>query len=200
MNIESYKAMRAKGVSARSAFACGQRQSQQSQKQLGLNGVGDVATWEQDGFSLRAEVQADDDADFSFLGEFTRNWAPGAIHHDYLDSMTFDWFVPTSTEDEHFRGLRQMKYGRRAAHELARSYVRQDYKRLREYGVYWWSVGIVVTVSRAGIELGDASVWGIESDSDEGYLTEMALDLVGDALEQARAALERLCGASSEMH
>ena len=62
----------------------------------------------------------------------------------------------------------------------------------------WFYCGIVVRVSRAGITLDDhaASLWGIEANypgSDNAYLTEVARELVPDALDVARLALASLC-------
>ena len=62
----------------------------------------------------------------------------------------------------------------------------------------WFYCGIVVRVSRAGITLDDhaASLWGIEAnypDSDNAYLTEVARELVPEALDAARVALTSLC-------
>ncbi|GLQ23869.1 hypothetical protein GCM10007853_17430 [Algimonas ampicilliniresistens] len=62
----------------------------------------------------------------------------------------------------------------------------------------WFYCGIVVCVSRAGVTLDDhaASLWGIEAnypDSDNAYLSEVANQLLPEALETARAALARLC-------
>ena len=62
----------------------------------------------------------------------------------------------------------------------------------------WFYCGIVVGVSRAGIALDDnaASLWGIEAnypDSDNAYLTEVARELVPEALDAARLALASLC-------
>ena len=62
----------------------------------------------------------------------------------------------------------------------------------------WFYCGIVVRVSRAGITLDDhaASLWGIEANypgSDNAYLTEVARELVPEALDAARLALASLC-------
>ncbi|MGB3456538.1 MAG: hypothetical protein WBG08_11445 [Litorimonas sp.] len=62
----------------------------------------------------------------------------------------------------------------------------------------WFYCGLVLTVSRDGVTLDDhaASLWGIEANypgSDNAYLTEVAADLLPDALYEARAALARLC-------
>lgn len=55
----------------------------------------------------------------------------------------------------------------------------------------WHYVGVVVTASKEGIELGSASVWGIES-TETDYLCTVANELVPDALEQARAMIAKL--------
>ena len=62
----------------------------------------------------------------------------------------------------------------------------------------WFYCGIVVRVSRAGITLDDhaASLWGIEANypgNDNAYLTEVARELVPEALDAARLALASLC-------
>lgn len=69
----------------------------------------------------------------------------------------------------------------------------QDVKRLEDYGRgEWRSVGVVVTVSRAGVELARASVWGIESDSGDATFDEMIDDCVSEALPEAKAKLAEL--------
>jgi hypothetical protein len=60
----------------------------------------------------------------------------------------------------------------------------------------WFYCGIVISVSRNGVELNDhaASLWGIECNypgSDNAYLSECANELIDDAVEAAREALEK---------
>lgn len=62
----------------------------------------------------------------------------------------------------------------------------------------WFYCGIVVRVARAGVTLDGhaASLWGIEAnypDSDNAYLTEVARELVPEAIAAARVALATLC-------
>lgn len=72
-----------------------------------------------------------------------------------------------------------------------------DFQRLAGWCSDEWNyVGVVVTASRAGIELGSASLWGIESDAGD-YLVEAANDLVSDAVADAQATLSRLLKASA---
>lgn len=69
-----------------------------------------------------------------------------------------------------------------------------DFNRLKAWcDDEWCYVGVDVRVSFKGVELVgeyDAALWGIESDS--GELTEVANELIGDAMAQALAKLEEM--------
>lgn len=194
MNHDSYSRMRAQGVSALNAW----QYANQVVPTLPWNSG--MATWSEQGFDLQAIIKEDEYPDLTYLGKFTNEWSAGALRHEHLNSRTLDWFVPMITEDEHFEEMRKLHYGRSLAHELARSYVHQDYQRARSYGTQWATHGIIVTARRAGISLGEATVWGIEDDANNDYLTEVTRDLAADALSQAQDAVERLCGASAAAH
>jgi hypothetical protein len=59
----------------------------------------------------------------------------------------------------------------------------------------WRFVGVEVTASAAGVELGDASLWGVDCNFPGGtndHLREVAADLETEALAAARAKLEQL--------
>ena len=61
----------------------------------------------------------------------------------------------------------------------------------------WFYVGVVLSVSRNGVMLSDhaASLWGIEcnfSDTSNTYLSEVAQELEGEALDIARDAQARM--------
>jgi len=61
----------------------------------------------------------------------------------------------------------------------------------------WFYVGMVLSVSRNGVELSKnaASLWGIEcnfSDTSSAYLSEVAQELEAEALETARAEVARI--------
>lgn len=65
----------------------------------------------------------------------------------------------------------------------------------------WFYCGIVLSVACASIALDNhaASLWGIEAnypDSDNAYLTEVASELLPEALDAARSALATLCAGS----
>lgn len=61
----------------------------------------------------------------------------------------------------------------------------------------WFFVGVVLSVSKNGVDLGDhaVSLWGIECNfssrkkNPNTYLSDCALDMQSEALESARAAL-----------
>lgn len=62
----------------------------------------------------------------------------------------------------------------------------------------WFYCGIVLSVSRGGVilETHAASLWGIEAnypDADNSYLSEVADELLPEALQAARGALATLC-------
>jgi hypothetical protein len=61
----------------------------------------------------------------------------------------------------------------------------------------WFYVGVVLSVSRNGVELSDhaASLWGIDcnfSDTSNAYLSEVAQELQAEALTTARAEAARI--------
>jgi hypothetical protein len=76
-----------------------------------------------------------------------------------------------------------------AAENAARA-VARDFEVLKAWcDDEWWYCGIVVTVTLDGVELGEASVWGIEAnypDSKNEYLSEVANDLLHEAIAEAK--------------
>jgi hypothetical protein len=168
-----------------------------------LRAEGDTVTWTEDGFTLTARVVPDYDADTSYLGTFTDTWAPGAIRrpHAYQHYRgEYAYFVPARTEAEHYADLRPT-HGKARARELAHRYTWEDYRRAEAYGREWGMYGVTVTARRAGITLGESSVWSIDigdgSDTD-GTLAECAHDQAEEALHEAREALTRLCAGNGE--
>lgn len=155
--------------------------------------------WEEDGFDLVATVESDDtQADLDYLGELyeREDRAPaGAIPMEKREVYTGDWqpkywFVPQLDVD----GERKAHRGDSTRHEAwlrAQHTLRWDYNRLREFGQYWWTVGVVVKVYKNGVKLGESSTWGIESDSHE-YHLEAAKDEAHEALKEAKETLKKL--------
>lgn len=110
---------------------------------------------EQDGFTISIDHVADRDADLSYLLQ--------------------DYDEPSISE-----------------HERAQ-YQKQDAARLAAYYRGDWSmIGIAVTIRKqtatnwadGGLEVGRASIFSIESDSDPEYFDEVARDLIVDALAE----------------
>jgi len=114
-------------------------------------------------------------------------------HMQFFDGRTLlcadsDWHdCPNASYAQCYERLRAMTSPRQYAAMAARD----DYERLRAWCNDEWSyVGVIVTVSHAvtGIELGSASLWGIESDAGD-YLEEIVRDLEPEAIEDARNTL-----------
>ena len=68
----------------------------------------------------------------------------------------------------------------------------------------WFYVGVVVSVSRNGVELSEhaASLWGIDcnfNDTSNAYLTEVAQELESEALDRARTEAARIRAALQEV-
>jgi hypothetical protein len=78
----------------------------------------------------------------------------------------------------------------------------QDAARLRglERGD-WYYMGVAVSIlkqtksnwANGGLEVGRASVWGIESDSEPSYIAEVERDMVAEAFSEVNRLREALC-------
>lgn len=67
-----------------------------------------------------------------------------------------------------------------------------DFEHLRGWCNDQWNwCGVVVTAERAGVELGTASLWGIESDAGA-YLVEVANELAAEAVAEAAAKVQEI--------
>jgi hypothetical protein len=81
--------------------------------------------------------------------------------------------------------------------QIAAEAAERDFKVLKAWCDDEWSYcGIVVSISREDVELGTASLWGIEYNypgADNSYLTEVADELLPEAMDEARATLAQLC-------
>lgn len=67
----------------------------------------------------------------------------------------------------------------------------------------WFYCGIILSVTVGETELTDhaVSLWGMEAnypDSDNAYLTQVAIELLSEALDAAKAEQERLCATVCE--
>jgi hypothetical protein len=83
--------------------------------------------------------------------------------------------------------------------EIAAAAVERDFKVLKAWcNDDWYWVGVRLSVKRNDVTLCKhaASLWGIEAnypDSDNAYLTEVANELLDEALDVARKQLAKLC-------
>ncbi len=136
-----------------------------------------MARWSQDGFELRATLVTDPDGWWPIgtetYGEFSMHWTPGAIRHSDGHGRECEWFIPVDPD-----------------------HAQMSYRRACDYGNGWGYLHLAVNAHRAGIGLGSASLYGIESDSGEDYFTMVARDLAAEAVTEAVAALDRLCRAA----
>lgn len=116
------------------------------------------------------------------------------FHGKELTSYATDW------SDDINAAHTEAREAFRASFPSARAYAAAaalaDFQTLKAWCSDEWDYcGVVVTVSRAGVELATDSLWGIERNyprSDNAYLAEVAEELAESALDAARAKLEEL--------
>jgi hypothetical protein len=161
---------------------------------------GDSITCEVDGFVVTATIEYDDSS-----GE---PWNENDGHGPVSDWTTRDknpGEIVLCSDDYHRGSKRYYNYqeavkiahkdwGFKAGKESADAAIR-DFERLKAWcNNVWHYVGVCVHVSRKGIKLTDKygnALWGIESDEGD-HLTEVANDLLEEALNEARKKLAEL--------
>lgn len=136
---------------------------------------------ERDGWTLTLELE-DDPHGWSWVGaEFEHD---GATYYSPTD--------PPYGEDEAYAELRRAGASRSVASELAAERAR----RWRHYVVHdLYAMVATVTAAREGVELGSASLGSVDLEFGTDMPREYFDDLAGEALEEARATLARLCPA-----
>jgi hypothetical protein len=179
--------------------------------------AGDSITCDVDGFTLTATVHHDDDSTPPWKREDghgpVTGWMrkdakrPGyrVLNVDGSSARFYDFAeaVKIARRD----GWDAKPYGTGTAGERAARAAERDFEVLKAWCADEWAYcGIVVTVEREDVELGSASLWGVEynyptADDDDArtpnaYLLEVANELVDEALTAARAKLARLCPAA----
>lgn len=144
--------------------------------------------WREDGFDLTATMVPDYDADTSHLGSYYED----SNEQSSGDSDDVHLVPAVEIRSGYLfsrRGSRSCYYRPQAGCE---DEWRRDEERLRDYYAEgWYMVGVVVTVSRAGIKLAQTSLWGIESDCGD-YMEDVAKELSGEAIEEAKKTIDRL--------
>lgn len=153
----------------------------------------DGERFERDGYSLRLSLKTDEwfgtgDAN---LGEFRSAWVDGCLDRKVEGfppgRNEHPYFLPGITEAEHIKGG--------AERADAARYARADLARAEGFGVDWVYLSILVSASKQGIELGSASVCGVEDDSGKRYLRETISELASEAISEAADALASLVSA-----
>lgn len=114
------------------------------------------------------------------------------VEHAYYEELPFSCHYARNEYEYYF----SCNYPHPKPEEY--KYFIADCKRLEKYGDTWWMKGCIVKAYLQGIELGNASLWGIESDSDEGYFKETEEDLTAQAIDEAKKNLEKILSAIKE--
>lgn len=156
-----------------------------------------------DGFIFEMKVERDDDMgppwkEHDGHGPVS-NWRPKEskrpgeriISRDGNSCRFYDWekAIEIAKKD----GWDAPPYGGKAGAKAARA-VEADFRNLKAWcDDEWHWVGVVISVERAGLELCEnaASLWGIDSESDD-YHLEAANELLDEAIDEARKAWARL--------
>lgn len=155
-----------------------------------------------DGFRIVATLSPDYD-DIPGDGYFTNTWSPGALYVLTREGKTgrYRWFVPAVPASDHYEWLHgHGGMARGPAHDEANRLVRDEMERARGDQCEYW---VKVTAYREGIELGSASLSGIDLgdiydyrggwDLARVYVADVLRELVPEAIAEAQGALARLC-------
>ncbi len=160
-----------------------------------------------DGFDVKATIYEDSDSGTPWDREdghgpvsewTTRDKAPGerVLCENGRSRRYYDFAAAVATAKADGWGFKDAT-GTPA--EIAAAAAERDYQALKGWCADEWRyIGIVVSVARKGVVLDShaASLWGIELNypgSDNEYLAEVANELLGEALDVARATLAKLC-------
>jgi len=153
--------------------------------------------------SIKIKHIFDDSPHTDWLGTFTNQADPDDIKRHAVipwkpgDSDTMDFFVPGNSLDSHKRSLAKMGYSKGEADRLARSYVRQDYERMKALDNEEFCMIGIQAEARVSYDEGQGNrrlewftssgLWGIESDSGPDYLA----DVERQELANLKGHLER---------
>lgn len=162
----------------------------------GTLGEGQPLTIVINGFTLEARVERDEDMGppwiehdgHGIVSDWTsRDKKPSEriLCRDDRSRRYYD--VKASMDKAEEEGWDAPPYGQGTKRQQAARAVEADFQNLKAWcDDEWRWVGVVIDARKNGVLLADcaASVWGIASNSDE-YLTEVANDLVEEALQAA---------------
>lgn len=149
---------------------------------------------------LTIDTVYDESPDFSYLGKFSRmNWHPETYVYHRPSGLMYDgrfWrdergriqaepdLDDAYSHEYQFIDIGDCQFQRSDKHSLR--YAFQNAKRLDRLDDYWCYLAVRATVDIDGRELGSASVWGIESDSDKSYFAEVGREVAQEAISEAR--------------
>lgn len=169
--------------------------------------AGDTITAEIDGFTVTARIEHDNNAGTPWeredghgpVSDWTRrDKLPGerVLNEDGGSKRYyhFEEAVKIAKRD----GWDAPPYGTGTKSERAARAAEHDFQALRAWCNDEWSYcGIVLSVAKSGVTLDEhaASLWGIERNypgSDNAYLTEVANELLDEALDAAKKTLAKL--------
>lgn len=197
--MRRYRDARQRGIDARNSLVIAKARAIEKLPFVHNDRGTDIATatLEKDGFRVVVKVKYDICADLSHLGKFTNN-PDGAVRRRFVGRNEYKYVRPTISYSEHYRSLLSMKYGRAEADRIARAAVKDDIERLEKHENGRVAMcGVVVEVYRHSVELGGASLWGIDvDDPDDEYVHEAAWECIDEALYTARENLKKLCTGS----
>ncbi len=145
---------------------------------------------------VRVEVRSevDSDPDLSYLGKYTDKPKLPAWDRA-LGRVIRSWSDVSDDEAESVNWSgREYRYIEHGCGDP--DYIDQDAKRLEAYEAdEWRCYGIIATAYVAGVEMGESSLWGIESDSDPAYFDEVAQERAEEAAAEAEAQARKVCAA-----
>jgi hypothetical protein len=143
----------------------------------------------------------DEHPSFDWIGEYSNYRAPLTSHEKLVDR--YSGYVL----DHHgiwrnnlgrivaapdCRGGREYQYTFHSNGHEKIAYALADHRRMERYEAGdWCFTGILATVTVDGVEIGRASLWGIESDSEYSYIIEVAREMLAEAIGETRAWFAR---------
>jgi hypothetical protein len=106
------------------------------------------------------------------------------ISYPYYEELPYD----CRYDNNSYRYVESFNYPHAEKDEY--QYVISDNKMLEDYNKgFWWMRGCIVTVSSNGVELGNASLWGLDSTMDDSEDQGIIDDLTDEAKEEAKKTL-----------
>lgn len=167
-----------------------------------------LKAFETRGFEIRVYEDEDPYPDLSHLGTFVA-WGEDRLQLPVFDRATRRVIRNSDELQEAYRMERERVRGTSVGTWPSRwglehrrrfimnagdpKYLEQDAERLEAYELGEWAcIGIVVRALRCGVVLGSSSLSGVESDADQKHIDVIVMDLLPEALGEARLKLEQL--------